>query len=463
MSMSKIFASMLAVGLLAGCGTQAAAPTLKSARPGSMAVKSRAAEGTFNGGVVTRTGALEQSFTTLSAGEGLLDLKAVVPNGDWEIAGRESVTLRLSIDGVHNQDVVLHQGDRLHTYKLSLGAIQPGPHTAKFEFLDAHSGAALDAAELRGGQIAVVSADDPEYAIFANAPIIMSRPDVHKSNTPVLMSYEWEQKATGDMIRYVPVVTDEDIGWPAYLRMAFWGRTTDIEWAYRLERDAQGKTVAAKYQAFQHMIKSFKGDWEAKHPVLRVSTRNNLYNDSGEGTLKLRLAPSYRQDSSVNATAEVMDAHPWIYRTSSKELYREGEAQKGGITGTGMLPTQNVGDPRHYMTVEFFTKAAGKRVAVAVTLKGDTKVYTSHRNSLLWAAAAPGWNRVGIELPRAVTKDEIARLDVIGVGPGGTTTVTEVRKVQTLSADFEPQVLPIAWHGDVKIGGGQDRLPAYVD
>jgi DNA-directed RNA polymerase subunit L len=112
--------------------------------------------------------------------------------------------------------------------------------------------------------------------------------------------------------------------------------------------------------------------------------------------------------------------------------------------------------------VEFYTKAAGKRVAVSVQLKGDDKTYTSHRNSILWAGSAAGWNRVGVEMPHPVSQSEIARVDVVGVGPGSA-IVSEVRKVMTLSAEFEPQILPITWHGDIKLGGGADRVPAYVD
>ena len=48
----------------------------------------------------------------------------------------------------------------------------------------------------------------------------------------------------GTRYRYSVIFTNEDGGTPADRLMATWGRTTDIEYLYSVEVDAQGNVIA---------------------------------------------------------------------------------------------------------------------------------------------------------------------------------------------------------------------------
>ena len=73
------------------------------------------------------------------------------------------------------------------------------------------------------------------------------------------------------MIEYSVVWSNEDggTGASAGLLMAQWGRTTDIEWIYRVEVDAKGRRVPGSgvFQSPNHGTTTFRGRYDGTHPL----------------------------------------------------------------------------------------------------------------------------------------------------------------------------------------------------
>lgn len=459
---------MIGAGLglvLAAC--QASVPTGASAASGGFGLRAARwsaplvgtiAEGQSQGGAVVID----------SKGEAVLRLKARSPGAEWGESGREAAVLRLFLDGEYHQDVVLHQGERAHSYTLAFGELSPGEHRLEARLYRPATPVRLERAIIEEAEMAIVPPTDPSYPVHAHAPILEVPAKAARDNTGLLMTYEYDKKPTGTTIRYVPVFSDEDGGFPSYLRMAFYGRATDIEWTYRVELDAQDRRVSDRYQGFLHFTHPFKGHFEARHPFQRVTTANNLTDDgspdmAGAKTLRLRMAPEFHTEPAQYAREEVMERYPWLYRTSAVETLRDGKAKANAATDGGIVPILGtvLGDPRRFLIVEYRQENHGERLGVAVTLKGDDKRYTSHRGNPIWAQGGDGWCRTSVELPRPVTLPEIGRLEIVGTALGSA-KVTNVRKVVALDADYMPMVLPVQWVGEATIGSnGKNELPFF--
>ncbi len=78
------------------------------------------------------------------------------------------------------------------------------------------------------------------------------------------------------------IFTNEDGGTPTDRLMATWGRTTDIEYLYSVAVDASGAIVDQDMQGPEHETLKFNGRREGQHPLLWVSTENNMVLDRGD-------------------------------------------------------------------------------------------------------------------------------------------------------------------------------------
>ena len=114
--------------------------------------------------------------------------------------------------------------------------------------------------------------------------------------------------------------------------MAQWGRTTDIEWIYRVEVDAKGRRVAGSgvFQSPNHGTTMFHGRYDGTHPLLQTCTSNNNVCDAR--ALKrqrrtadpMRFALSTRDVLGADQPREhEMDLHPWTYQVMGREMVRE--------------------------------------------------------------------------------------------------------------------------------------------
>lgn len=451
---------VLTTAQLMACGATSlgAQPAVRSAAT----VKARSVELPMQGAQVTGETPFVTTFTVNAEGEGTLDLTAHVPGSDWEVIGRQAATVRLSVDGTYNQDIVLNLGAMSHTYKVALGAVKPGVHTLKVERLAAYSEVALHEIDVEGGVVSVVTPDMPNYDAYACAPILMSRPTPHLTDTPLLMYYERHAAPDGTTwLRYTPMWSNEDGGTATRALMARWGRTVDIDWAYTCYRDAQGQPTQEAYQAFLHFTRKFKGEHEGRHPLLQVASQNNIYSDSLDRQgLRLRPAPYTEFDPNAASREDVLDRNPWTYQLMVKELFREHKAVRDIYNVPVQVPDGAIGDPRRFMFVEFKQDSGGRGVAVAVKLKNRPEIFSSNRGDKGLQAERQGWCRVAVELPRPVTMDDIERIDFVGLGRGSA-TVRELRKVMVLDANFVPQFFPIAWQGEGPIRRDEDRVTVY--
>jgi hypothetical protein len=265
------------------------------------------------------------------------------------------------------------------------------------------------------------------------------------------------------------IFTNEDGGTPTDRLMATWGRTTDIEFIYGLTDTAPARE---EIQAEGHKWIAFNGPREAAHPMLWVSTQNNMVADHGPDEM-IRFAPAPQLVSLAGTSREqVMDDNPWMYAVTSAEMVREHRVDPLAKPGSGTIV-----DPRRYVTLE----ACGQ--VKDATLAFDIGVRAAGTSGITWLPtdtdpkfriARGGCFRGGAPVPSAVTLADVAGLRIRAYNraaregetapPAGSVTLERVTKVFMLNKDFVPQPLPITWSGTlaVKTDGAPATIPLTV-
>src|SRR5207248_1831237 len=163
---------------------------------------------------------------------------------------------------------------------------------------------------------------------------------------------------------YSVIFTNEDGGTPTDRLMATWGRTTDIEFVYGVEVDAEGTVIAEEYQGPGHQVPNFTGRHEGRHPLLWVATDNNMVSDAGTTTIRHAPAPERFDLADVSREA-VMDAHAWSYAIAAEELRREGKVADDAAPGSGRIP-----DPRQFVFVEGCSLLENAALTFSIRVKG---------------------------------------------------------------------------------------------
>src|SRR6185436_18498842 len=191
--------------------------------------------------------------------EVLLELKAAAPHTSWAETGSEAAVATVLVDGKYNQDIFLFAGERGFSYKVMVGRFQPGEHTLRVDFNRKRSASKATAIKIQNATISSVDRSNPEYQALSLAPIIYARPNTigRFSDIPLLMWYESERKGSLTTIRYSVIFTNEDGGTQTSALMARWGRTTDIEWVFEVQIDAQGKVKDETFQGVEHKTQHF--------------------------------------------------------------------------------------------------------------------------------------------------------------------------------------------------------------
>src|SRR5438093_1509493 len=110
------------------------------------------------------------------------------------------------------------------------------------------------------------------------------------TDLPLVAWYEIVPTPRGRQFRYSVIFSNEDGGTATDRLMATWGRTTDIEFVYGVEVGGDGRILAEQFQGPGHEVPPFKGRHEARHPLLGVSTDNNMVSESGP--TRVRYAPA---------------------------------------------------------------------------------------------------------------------------------------------------------------------------
>jgi hypothetical protein len=415
------------------------------------------------------------TFTAAQAGEGKLAVTALAPGTDWGTAGRESAVVTVTLDGAYNQDLVLFMGERQFTYQVALGPLGAGQHSVQVAFNPEKSPAGALKAKVKGLAAAVVAGGGDAALVARYSPVLYGRdlPEIagryenNYTDVPLLMYHALSRDAAGNTtIEYTVIWSNEDGGTNTPALMARWGRTTDIEWIYRVTLDPAGQRVAGVYQSPGHGTQPFGGAYVGDHPLLVTATANN----NTEQVLDPAASTGYRffmdgaQVLPAGRAREVlMDANPWSYPITAREMLREGK-----IEPVASPATTTVSDERNYLFLEIDKDTAPPPppgtwigTAVAVKLKGDPTRYTSNHNVPDWSIQRDIPAATTVELPPGTTAADIESISAFavpvdsnpndGVPPPANyqITVTAINRAFFLSADYLPGASFIDWHGSV--------------
>lgn len=405
------------------------------------------------------------SFTARRDGEAVISFAASAPGVSWVRKGAESAVVSISVDGRHVTDLVVPSAEPV-ARSLGLGHVGKGRHKVTLRFAKG-SAPAAHRITLRRPSIRM-----PDALALRHAPIVVGRTgwpfgDPYQNattDTPLVAWHETRPAAAPGhrIIEYSVVWSNEDGGTDTPALMARWGRTTDIEWVYRVEVDGSGRRVAgtAVYQAPMHMTFKFTGRYEGDHPVLQTCTLNNNMCDVISPSPPLRfLLDASRTRPADRAREIVMDREPWTYRIAAQEMVREGKIEKPSDPAT-----REVGDQRTYLFVEF-AKTTGAPtgwgsvpgVALGVRLKADpSTLYRSDHDEPSWSIDRDGAVSTTVELPEGTQVSDIAAIEAVrrptGFGDNGApTTVTSINRGFFLDDAYLPQPSSIAWTGSVTL------------
>jgi len=374
--------------------------------------------------------------------EVVADLLMSSPGSDWGKAGREAALAVLRLDGAPCGNVTLYGGERRFRYSVFLGRVAAGEHAFEVERGSEHSaaGSGLVVHEVRFRHF---GRDDPYYPVLANAPVLYARADtVGKfTDVPLLMYCERLEEKGRPLLQYTAVYSNEDGGTSTRALVARWGRTTDIDYVLRVWLDAGGNALRASYQGKDHKELPFRGAREAAHPVLGISTDNNMVSEEARSAVRYQPAPLV-VDLKDGSREQVMDQHPLTYQVMAQELTREGK-----LRAFGTQEGENISDPRNYLYFELKVANRNSGVAVWVRRVGEEAWWSSHLGRMDYAIARDGWARTGVELPPGTKPEQIAEigLECLVVRPerarwphSGACLVESVKKAFFLGPDYAP-------------------------
>jgi hypothetical protein len=310
--------------------------------------------------------AQEASFSLDVPSEVVALVTASCGGCDWGRRGREAAALELRLDGRYSQHLLLTRGSEVAEYRVALGRVGAGSHRLSLALDPKRSsrsvgGASIEAVAFRPAPLA-----SAEEQLLAHAPVLEARPNTlgRFSDVPLVMWVEAEAlPGSGTRLRYSVVFSNEDGGTPPDRLMATWGRLTDLEYVYGVELDPSGRVIAEQYQGPEHKLLPFAGRHEADHPVLYVVTDNNMLSDRGKRTIRFAPAP-VAFDLSNTSREALMDAHPWTYAVSVREVRREGRVDDQARPGSDRLP-----DPRHFATLEACAATRDATIAFSIGVR----------------------------------------------------------------------------------------------
>ena len=401
---------------------------------------------------------LTQSFTVTDRSEVTAVIHARCVRCAWGERGREAATLRLLVDGKYSQHLMLTRGDVDADYPIALGAVDAGRHDLQIELDAALSAPGIAPATVSRVDMTVVDRAKDEYQALSMAPILHARANTvgRFTDLPILMWYEVVPTPRGRQFRYSVIFINEDGGTATDRLMATWGRTTDIEYVYGVEVDANGAVLAEEYQGPGHEVPRFVGKHENRHPLLWVATDNNMVSDSG--TTDLRYAPAPERFALDDVSREaVMDAHPWSYTLAAEEMRREGKIANAAAPKSGKIP-----DPRRFVVVEACTELQHAAVAFSIRAKnaaGVERWYDSDRGVPAFRIVRTGCFRGAVPLPAGARPPDAIRFRAFVRTPPGTVEssvlssvrVTRINKVFTFDEHYQPRRSVFSWQGSLPV------------
>jgi hypothetical protein len=398
--------------------------------------------------------ALVTTFEAAAPGEAIAVVRAGCARCAWGEDGREAAALRILLDGKYSQHLVLARGEAPNDYRITLGAVAKGAHRLAIERDPALSARDVGPAEIASAAVEVVANGGDDFVAQSMAPIHYARPNTVGKFTdlPILMWYEVAPTARGRQFRYSVIFTNEDGGTATDRLMATWGRTTDIEFVYLVEIDRGGRIVAEQFQGPGHEVPPFTGRHDARHPLLWVSTDNNMVSESGPTEIRYAPAPERFDLTDVSREA-VMDRHPWSYALASEEMKRERKIADEG-PGHNTIP-----DPRRFVYLEACGEVGRSALAFAVDVRGTW--IASDRGLPQYRIVRDGCFRAAIPLPPGTSARDITGLRARAfrraaaagqpAPPADPVRLTRVNTVFMLDESYRPGPPLLHWRGDATL------------
>jgi hypothetical protein len=427
--MRSVLPSAVAVGLLV-----AAVSTTSAVAPASAG---RAVPATHVTAVKVHRGGPDATiaFHRASAGEAFLNVTVSARGVSWADRGNTSAVVSAYVDDRYATDIVITSASPVGR-QFALGNLRAGRHTLRLHYAAGRSPSDAGVASLQDIGIWTMKKSSPGYVAARYAPVLYGRNvaatgDRFQNNhtdTPLVAWHEVRPAATRghSIIEYSVVWSNEDGGTSPPALMARWGRTTDIEWIYRVEVDARGHRVPGSevFQSPAHGTTVFHGRYDGSHPLLQTCTSNNNVCDKPtlaaqhQAQDPMRFSLSTRQIRPSGQPREhLMDRHPWTYQVMAREMVRERKIEPSSDPDTFLL-----GDQRTYLylAVDHDTVPAGAAgvvgLAVDVRLKADpTHAYLSDHDISTWTVNRDDPAATTVELPAGTKPVDIASIAVTRV------------------------------------------------
>jgi hypothetical protein len=410
-----------------------------------------------------------RQFTAPQAGEAKLTFTASAPGTGWDRPGSEAAVLNVKVDGRWVADVVTFAGEERFTYETALGRVDRGRHEVTVSLDRAKSPPGVQRVKVNRLAPSLTSS-----LAARHAPILYGRdlPEIPgpfenaRTDVPLLAYHVASADAAGNTtIEYTVIWSNEDGGTNTPALMARWGRTTDIEWIYRVTLDPDGDVVSAVYQGPDHATLPFTGAHEDDHPLLQTATANNNLTQVTDPAV----TSGYRffLDASRTlppgrAREAVMDAEPWTYQVMAREVVREGR-----IEPVASPDTPEVSDQRNYLFAEVdkatsygAPPAAGSWVGTALAVKVGDRWYTSHHGVPDWSIQRDDPAATTVELPPGTESSDIDAVKAVAV-PVGTPpanwriSVSSINRGFFLGEDYVPLGSFLEWRGEVELTPAQ--------
>lgn len=405
---------------------------------------------------------------------------AAAPGADWAVEKAEAGVISVFLDGSYSQDIVLFMGTVPFQYEVMLGRVQPGKHMVELVLASAKSSPGVRSAQVHSISLIPHATHDASCLAYKYSPIIYGRDDNNTTDVPLLMWHEMCEREDGATeIQYSVLWSHEDGGTGPAALLARWGRTTDIEWVYRVVIDAAGRVCDEVYQAAGHRAAQFRGARIDNHPILRTATLNNNMSDSGTSRFLFFLSPRRtlpRGDSSATASTHgevaaesrpremLMDLNPWTFQVMAKELARHYATE----TNSG-LHSMTIGDLRDYVYLSYrivlpessrvlrdgYYVAPDIEIQVAVKFEGDGTWYTNNRDGMITGLNREGWVRTAIRVPKGRSLKGIEEIKV-SAWPARNNSdyelvLTHIGNVLMLDDQYLPMPSVFAWTGEVTL------------
>ena len=395
-------------------------------------------------------------FTLAQSGEAVAEIEMSSPGANWAKAGAEASMVDVRVDDGPAFQVMLFAGETRYAYPVFLGALKGGEHRLSIE-RNAKFSAQGTAAKVHGAKVRSVVDD----IVLSHAPVLYARRNTvgQFTDTPLAVYAQHLMEGADKILQYTVIFSNEDGGTSTRALMSRWGRTTDIEYVYRLNL----RTGKAIIQGRDHKDIVYDGPLEGEHPVLMPVTQNNMVAtvEGDRPPVRFQVAP-FAVDLSAHSREHVIDERPILYRIASEELEREGK-----LRPFGTVDGEKVSDVRNYVYAEVKVSNRDSALSFNVKLKGESMWRSGSIGRPDYAISRSEWVRTTVELPPGTKGADIEAIGLeclVAQNPekrfylAGECTVDAVTKVFLLDRDYRPGVNLWTLPSPTRIPTGITRL-----